>query len=52
MGKAGADFFGMGRDVLITLEESIGGMTKVIDAATRETASGKNLTHEGKEDPY
>ncbi|KAK6371658.1 uncharacterized protein PV06_01321 [Exophiala oligosperma] len=52
MGKAGAKFFGMGPEVLITLDESINGMTKVIDSATRETASGKNLTYEGKEDPY
>ena len=46
MGNRGADAFGLEK-AAITIEQSVTGMIKVIDVATRETHSGKLWVWDG-----
>ena len=48
MSNGGAKFFGFGKPAL-TVEQSAGGMIKVIDAATRETHGGKLWVWNGRQ---
>ncbi|KAL9617887.1 MAG: hypothetical protein Q9160_007375 [Pyrenula sp. 1 TL-2023] len=48
MGNAGAKMFGLEK-AEITLEESVNGMGKVFDAATRETHGGKMWVYDGRD---
>ncbi|PWY73894.1 putative NADPH-dependent 1-acyl dihydroxyacetone phosphate reductase [Aspergillus sclerotioniger CBS 115572] len=52
LGQRGADWFGVDRTAAITVEESVTGVVKVIDASTRETHSGKLTRYNGKEEPW
>lgn len=45
MGKAGAEFFGMDPEVLITLEESITGMTKVVSTVSLDNGNGPYILY-------
>ncbi|KAJ5777358.1 hypothetical protein N7520_000604 [Penicillium odoratum] len=51
IGNRGADSFGTEKPTL-TVEESAGGVVKVVDAATRETHSGKLFRYNGEEEPW
>jgi norsolorinic acid ketoreductase len=51
MGNRGADAFGFEK-AAITVDESANGLIKVIEAATRETHSGKLWEYRGKEMPW
>ena len=51
LGNLGAEAFGYEK-AAITVEESVGGMVRVIDAATRETHGGKLWSWEGGEVPW
>ncbi|KAI9148343.1 Norsolorinic acid ketoreductase nor1 [Paramyrothecium foliicola] len=51
LGNRGADAFGY-EQAAVTVEDSAKGTVKVIDAATRETHSGKLWTFEGNEVPW
>lgn len=51
LGNQGAEFFGY-EQAAITVEQSVTGVIKVIDAATRETHGGKLWTWEGRQMPW
>ncbi|KAK3903541.1 hypothetical protein C8A05DRAFT_32721 [Staphylotrichum tortipilum] len=51
LGQRGADAFGFEK-AAITVAESVGGIIKVIDAATRETHSGKLWVYTGEQSPW
>jgi norsolorinic acid ketoreductase len=51
LGNRGADAFGYEK-AAITVDESANGIIKVIDAATRETHSGKLWVYKGEEVPW
>jgi norsolorinic acid ketoreductase len=46
MGNAAAQFFGMS-EAPVTVEESVGGLFKVITTATKETHGGKVVSYNG-----
>ncbi|TEY55509.1 hypothetical protein BOTCAL_0232g00170 [Botryotinia calthae] len=47
-GNAGAQMFGL-KEASLSIDESVAGIVKVIDAATREHTSGKFMEHTGNE---
>ena len=51
MGNHGAKSFGLEK-AAITVQESVTGMIKVIEAATRETHSGKLWAYDGRQLPW
>lgn len=51
MGNRGARSFQLEK-ASITVDESVKGVVKVIDASTRETHSGKLWTFTGEEEPW
>ena len=51
LGNFGAEAFGVEK-AAITVQESVTGMIKVIDAAARETHSGKLWTYDGRQVPW
>ena len=51
MGNNGAEAFGLEK-AAITVKDSVEGMIKVIDAATRETHSGKLWVWDGRQVPW
>lgn len=51
LGQRGADAFGFEK-AAITVDESVNGIIKVIDASTRETHSGKLWVYTGQESPW
>ncbi len=51
LGNLGAEAFGLEK-AAITVEQSVTGMIKVIDVATRETHGGKLWTWEGRQVPW
>ncbi|KAJ6102954.1 hypothetical protein N7486_005381 [Penicillium sp. IBT 16267x] len=51
IGNRGAVSFGTDKPTL-TVEESAGGVVKVVEAATRETHSGKLFKYNGEEEPW
>ena len=51
MGNYGAKAFGAEK-AAITVEESVTGLIKVIDAATRETHGGKLWAYNGRQLPW
>lgn len=51
LGQAGADAFGYEK-AAITVEESVSGLIKVIDASSRETHGGKLWVYDGQQVPW
>ncbi|OQD91549.1 hypothetical protein PENSOL_c052G00168 [Penicillium solitum] len=51
LGNRGADAFGIEK-AAITVEESVTGVVKVIDASTLETHSGKLFKYDGNQEPW
>ncbi|KAK4864590.1 hypothetical protein LT330_009585 [Penicillium expansum] len=51
LGNRGADSFGIEK-AAITVEESVVGVVKVIDASTLQTHSGKLFKYDGNEEPW
>jgi norsolorinic acid ketoreductase len=51
LGQRGAYAFGYEK-AAITVDESVNGVIKVIDAATRDTHSGKLWVYTGAESPW
>ncbi|KAJ5086872.1 Short-chain dehydrogenase/reductase SDR [Penicillium alfredii] len=51
LGNRGADAFGYEK-AAVTIEDSVNGLVKVIDASTLETHSGKLFKHDGAEEPW
>jgi norsolorinic acid ketoreductase len=51
LGNRGADAFGYEK-AAITVDESASGVVNVIDAATRESHSGKMWVYKGEEVPW
>lgn len=51
LGNLGADAFGYEK-AAITVDESVKGMMKVIDTATRETHGGRIRVYDGREVPF
>ncbi|KAJ5946511.1 Short-chain dehydrogenase/reductase SDR [Penicillium verhagenii] len=51
IGNRGADSFGTDKPTL-TVEESAGGVVKVVDIARKETHSGKLFKYDGQEQPW
>ncbi|KAJ5939636.1 hypothetical protein N7466_002770 [Penicillium verhagenii] len=51
IGNRGADSFGTDKPTL-TVEESAGGVVKVVDVARKETHSGKLFKYDGQEEPW
>ncbi|KGO46236.1 Glucose/ribitol dehydrogenase [Penicillium expansum] len=51
LGNRGADSFGIEK-AAITVEESVAGVVKVIDASTLQTHSGKLFKYDGNEEPW
>ncbi|KAL2130928.1 hypothetical protein VTI74DRAFT_5753 [Chaetomium olivicolor] len=51
LGQRGADAFGYEK-AAITVDESVNGIIEVIDAATRNTHSGKMWVYTGVESPW
>ncbi|CAI7641182.1 unnamed protein product [Penicillium palitans] len=51
LGNRGADAFGIEK-AAITVEESVTGVLKVIDASTLETHSGKLFKYDGNQEPW
>jgi NAD(P)-dependent dehydrogenase (short-subunit alcohol dehydrogenase family) len=52
MGRAAAKDWNFNDDPPVTVEESVSGILKVIDGATRESVSGKFITQKGEEIPW
>ncbi|KAF4992164.1 hypothetical protein FGRMN_7370 [Fusarium graminum] len=52
MGELAATEWGFPSSMLTSVENSVGGMIKMIDEATRETASGKFVSYKGQELPW
>lgn len=51
LGNRGADAFGIEK-AAITVDKSVNGIIKVIDAASRETHGGKMWAYKGQEVPW
>lgn len=51
MGNRGANYFGFEKAV-VTTKQSVEGMTKIFDVATRETHGGKLWVWDGKQVPW
>lgn len=51
LGNRGADAFGIEK-AAITVEESVTGVVKVIDASTLKTHSGKLFKYDGNQEPW
>ncbi|KAL4946452.1 hypothetical protein BDV06DRAFT_234055 [Aspergillus oleicola] len=51
LGNRGANLLGLER-APVSVEDSATGVVKIIDAATKETHSGKLFKHDGKEEPW
>lgn len=51
MGNTGAQALGLEK-AEIEIHVSVGGMIKVIDAATRENTSGKFMNYDGTSKPF